>query len=348
MYPTYQPARTWEQNLEFEAPATKLPIVNDWPGPISFCGLSLASPLGVVAGPLLNSDWIRYYAQLGFDWLVYKTVRSTARICYPLPNLVPVECEPLTEPGRTVPRRDQMLDSWAVSFGMPSQAPDVWRQDAKVARDAIGSQQRLVVSVVGSTAGEDSDLQQLADDFARCARWAAASGADIVEANFSCPNVSTADGQLYQQPQAAALVADAIRASIGDVPLMLKIGYVDNEADCDRLVEAVGDAADALAMTNSISAYVADQRGGMLFDGQPRGICGAAIRSASCRQVARFRRAIDRAGASLEIAGVGGISSADHVRDYLNAGASVVGLATAVMTDPLVGVRIRSDWGSSS
>ena len=40
-------------------------------------------------------------------------------------------------------------------------------------------------------------------DYAQCARWAVESGADCVEANFSCPNVATCDGQLYQDARQA-------------------------------------------------------------------------------------------------------------------------------------------------
>ena len=44
-----------------------------------FCGIPVQSPLGIPAGPLLNSRWLLYYASLGFDVLTYKTVRSSAR-----------------------------------------------------------------------------------------------------------------------------------------------------------------------------------------------------------------------------------------------------------------------------
>jgi hypothetical protein len=46
--------------------------VPDVPGHWTFCGLPVASPLGMPAGPLLNSRWILHYAALGFDVLTYK------------------------------------------------------------------------------------------------------------------------------------------------------------------------------------------------------------------------------------------------------------------------------------
>ena len=185
-------------------------------------------------------------------------------------------------------------------------------------------------------------LQQLADDFAVCAKWAVENGAHGVEANFSCPNVSTADGQLYQQPEAAGLVAERIRDSIGDAPLVLKIGRVATAADATELQQHVAPFVNGLAMTNSIAAQVIADDGELLFDGQSRGICGDATRAASIAQTAMCRQALAAAGHNLDLIGVGGISTADHVREYLSAGATSVALATAAMVDPDIGLQIRS------
>jgi hypothetical protein len=40
-------------------------------GAWDFCGIGVRSPLGIPAGPLLNSRWIAHYAALGFDVLTY-------------------------------------------------------------------------------------------------------------------------------------------------------------------------------------------------------------------------------------------------------------------------------------
>ena len=106
--------------------------------------------------------------------------------------------------------------------------------------------------------------------------------------------------------------------------------------------------SDALSMTNCISATVRDERGAKLFNGQPRGIGGDAIRDASIAQVRRFANLIEQRGYSTRLVGVGGISTADHVRQYLDAGAEAVHLATAIMLDSLVGVQIRRDLTASA
>jgi dihydroorotate dehydrogenase (NAD+) catalytic subunit len=341
--PRYDRRQTYAWNYE-HAPA---PLALDVPaisGAWSFCGRPVASPLGIPAGPLLNGAWCLYYASLGFDVLTYKTVRSRERACYPLPNLQPVRCGQLAGGEDRLPAVDADTASWAVSFGMPSMTPDTWRRDVSWTRERLGRGKLLSVSVVGSVE-PDWTLDRLAEDYAQCAAWAVEAGADVIETNFSCPNVSTCDGQLYQQPADAGRVAARVRAAIGRAPYLVKIGHVSNERDAQVLLEALAPHIDGLAMTNSVAATIAGGDGQLLFEGQRRGICGDATRAASLRQTAEFAGLRDRLGLKgLSLVGVGGASTAEHVRQYLNAGAEGVHLATAVMLDPGVGLAIRRAW----
>ena len=344
--PHYDWTKSYDWNYS-HAPAPVEVDVPGVPGRWEFCGMPVGSPLGMPAGPLLNGDWVLYYASLGFDVLTYKTVRSLQRACYPLPNLQPVRCGQLSEQAASVPASEAMSGSWAVSFGMPSRGPDVWRADVERTRSRLPQGKVLSVSVVGSVE-PDWGPEELADDYARCARWAVESGADCVETNFSCPNVSTCDGQLYQQPESAGLIAARVREAAGSVPYLVKIGHVTRREVAEELVDALAPHADALAMTNSVATTVAGPDGELLFDGQKRGICGDATREASVRQVRLFAEVITRKGRNLKLIAVGGASTAQHVRDYLDAGAEAVHVATAAMVDPAVGLKIRGALASSA
>ena len=321
------------------------------PGDWTFCGKAVPSPLGMPAGPLLNGKWVLYYAALGFDVLTYKTVRSIDRECYELPNLKPVTTGALTGGETDVPAADAMTGSWAVSFGMPSMGPDEWRADIAWTRDRLPAEKLLSVSVVGSVQ-PDWSLDDLADDYAQCARWAVDSGADCIESNFSCPNVSTCDGQLYQQPADAARVAERIRSAIGDTAYLVKIGAMAGVSEAGtttaapaatELLDAVSPFADALAMTNSVATQVRNPDGSLLFNGERRGICGDATRTASLAQTELFARLIRDKGLAMSVIGVGGAGNADHVRQYLAAGAEAVHIATAAMVEPQVGLEIRAE-----
>src|SRR3954449_5226694 len=132
------------------------------PGDWEFCGLKVNSPLGMPAGPLLNSAWILHYARLGFDVLTYKTVRSIDRPCYDLPNLLPVSSGQLTGKNDIVAVADSAESTrcWAISFGMPSKEPSLWRADVERARIGLSPGQVLVVSVVARPKPE-SNLESI-------------------------------------------------------------------------------------------------------------------------------------------------------------------------------------------
>ena len=101
--------------------------------------------------------------------LTYKTVRSVARECYPRPNLQPVRCGPLLKVDSDLRTSNEMLGSWAVSFGMPSKTPAEWRTDIEATRNLLHPEKRLSVSVVGSVQ-EGWTIDDLAEDYAQCAR----------------------------------------------------------------------------------------------------------------------------------------------------------------------------------
>lgn len=339
----YDIQKPYSSNYDL-APAPADVAIAPIPGSWTLAKTAIASPLGVAAGPLLNGAWCQYYASLGFDLVTYKTVRSRTRESYPLPNLQPLELEaPLFEGGASVPVAKKMSGSWAVSFGMPSKDPEYWRRDVEETRRELPDHVRLSVSVVG-TSEPGQTLEELADDYAQCAKWAVECGADFVEANFSCPNVCTPDGQLYQHPRDSAIVAATIQKQCDGKPLLIKIGHVPDQSQTDAFVSAMAGHCQALVMTNGIAAYVLSENGECMFDGQMRGVAGDAIRAASIAQTKRFDRSIQRHNAEFEIVGVGGIANANHVKDFLDAGAASVQLATAVMTDPSCGLTIRQEW----
>lgn len=124
------------------------------------------------------------------------------------------------------------------------------------------------------------------------------------------------------------------------------MGHVTDPEEVKGLVKALAPSVNACAMTNSVAVKVKDDQGDYLFDGAKRGICGAACRSASLTQTRLFRQAVLELGLEMEIVGVGGIENAEHVQQYLNAGASWVQLATAAMVNPAVAISIRDEFPS--
>lgn len=339
--PRYNSERSYQWNYD-HPPAVPEISVPEIPGAWKLCGKQIASPIGISAGPLLNGKWCCYYAQLGFDVLTYKTVRSGYRECYPMPNLQPVKCGQLDGTQHRVCPDESMQGTWAVAFGMPSALPDIWRQDIEWTRQNLPAKTVLSVSVVG-TMQQGWGIDELAADYAKCAKWAVESGADCIETNFSCPNVDTCDGQLYLDMAASALVSEAVKSAISKIPLIIKVGhFVDPEA-IPKFMSAVENHAHAVSMTNSIASRVGLSDNNLMFDSQQRGICGRAIREASLAQVRLFNQARSHGNANIEIIGLGGIETASDVTEYLKAGANVCQLATHPMIDPACGIKIRTE-----
>lgn len=333
----------WRQSYDWNYEHAPAPVTIDEPpvrGVWNYCGLPINSPLGIAAGPLLNGRWILYYASLGFDVLTYKTVRSRHRACYPMPNLQPVAATKVSGSEEALPSSTDMRGSWAVSFGMPSKSPDVWRADVEATRRALSKNKILSVSVV-ATPEPHWTIDDVANDFARCAKWAVESGADCVEANFSCPNVTSTDGQLYHHPEAAGIVAASMRDAVGSKPLLIKIGHVTHETAAASLSKSLAPYVDALVMVNCIAAAVLDEQLSPLFNGERRGIAGEAIGEAVLDQVRLFDCVIHQFVLKLQLVGVGGIATAQHVRSHIDAGSHAVQLATAAILNPHIGLEIR-------
>lgn len=340
----YDLLQTYDWNYD-HAPARWPDVdVPRLPGSWDYCGIPVASPLGMPAGPLLNSDWILYYSRLGFDVLTYKTVRSRYRKCYDLPNLSPVSAPQLTSGASEVsiappgPPR-----SWAISFGMPSKEPAQWRADIERTRRELLPQQVLAVSVVASPE-PDWKLSGIVADFVQLAAWAKESGSHAVEANLSCPNVCSQEGQLYTSPQASAEISAAMHAALGDTPLVLKIGLFTGPEQASAFVDAVRPFCSALSTVNSVSATVRDETGNILFGGNSRGIGGECVRDRCQAEAAMLASILRTSAPDLRLIGVGGVSNVHDLKQRLAVGAHHVQIATAAMLNPMLGIEIRQSW----
>ncbi|MBI4606797.1 MAG: hypothetical protein HY721_32940 [Planctomycetes bacterium] len=326
-------------------------------------GLRVASRFGISAGILLNSRWIEAFARLGFDLLTYKTVRSARRSCYPLPNWVYLEP---AGPGRgargrgrgppvfrrraRMPRDVRHVTS-AVCFGMPCMEPAVWRADVRRARRVLGRGQALVVSVVGTPrgGGKGPSLgEALAEDYVRCARWAAEAGAHAVEANLSCPNVCTAEGQVYQDPELSRALAAALRDALPSTPLLLKAGRFESRARLEAFYRAVEGKADAVVLVNGVSGRVVDELGEPVFRGHEAvGILGRWIHGRAVRNVREAVAASRAEGLRTLTIAVGGVLSVEDAADFFNAGAAAVLAGGGAALDPGLAARVkaaRPEW----
>lgn len=346
---TYDLTLSWEENYQrgprFSEPP--LPIAN---APLKkFLGFQVCTRIGIAAGILPNRLWVLPYAQRGFGILTYKTVRSTARLSYPLPNWVFVENTPDGPVTRleAPPEKPDQISS-AVCFGMPSPPPEIWREDVRQTTRDLPQGHILIVSVVG-TPGPDPSLEALADDFATCAAWAKEAGAHVIEANLSCPNVCSAEGTLYQDSTRSRAVAHRIRQAIGSTPLLLKVGTWDRVGAMREFLQAVSGFADGVTLVNCMNRPVINSQGHPVFgkDYPTAGVIGRTIHSPCVQAVQEARNCIDSDGLGLTLAAVGGVSTVTDIARFFDSGADAVLCGSSPVYLPSLATdarNLRADW----
>lgn len=345
MEQTYDIGRTYDANYETGPKfASAPPAVPAGPRK-SFLGRSVRSRIGIAAGLLLNRKWIGGYARRGFDLLTYKTVRSSYRPCYELPNWVFVE-EAQDEPGtfriaEELPADPADLSS-SVCFGMPSMGPEVWREDVRRAKSELSDGQLLIVSVV-ATPEKDWTVEMLAADFALCAGWAVGAGADVIEANFSCPNVCSSEGSIYRDPVTSRTVCEAIREAIGDTPLLIKTGHFETDRELAVYLKALHGVANGVTMVNCIIGKVVRGDGQAAFGDQfvEAGILGRAIHDPCVESVRQAVEIIGREKLDLTVAAVGGAAREEDVARYFAAGSDAVLFGSAPMYLPNLAAELK-------
>ena len=313
----------------------------------SFLGLAANSRIGIAAGLLLNSKWIAGYAARGFDLLTYKTVRSSYRPCYELPNWVFVE--PSEDPETFIVRNSPPLDarniSSSVCFGMPSMDPSIWREDIRRAKAALSPGQVLLVSVV-ATPDDDWSEDMLAEDFVQCASWATEAGADVIEANFSCPNVCSSEGSIYRDAALSARIAQRIRERIGPTPLLIKTGQFDTEEELSNYLSALAPIVDGVTLVNCLIGKVINPDGSPAFGTSfaEAGVLGRSIHDPCVEIVQQACRIIADEGLELQVVAVGGAATSADVARYFEAGAHAVMMGSAPMYLP----NFAAEWKSQS
>lgn len=154
---------------------------------------------------------------------------------------------------------------------------------------------------------------------------------DVVKAyelNISCPNVRHGGIGLGTDPELAAHVIRLAKAAARK-PVYVKLTpNVTNIVSIAKAVEEAG--ADGLVMINTLLGMRIDLRTGkpILANGTG-GLSGPAIKPVAVRCVYQCARAVN-----IPIIGVGGISSAEDVLEFILAGASAVEVGAWNFHDP--------------
>ena len=348
LHPTYDIQKSYEWNYRngplFEGP---FPPQRKNLASGSFLGFSLASRLGVAAGPLLNSRWIQVYSKLGFDILTYKTVRSYKRPSNAKPNCLFIETEgPITQDRLTDTLRSAKsapIDIEHVtitnSFGVPSRNPAAWQEDVEKARGYLNKDQVLVVSVMGSSEIYP-EARSFIKDFGVSARMAKEAGADMIELDLSCPNSNATEGMVYLDASLSGAITKAVKSEIGSTPLLIKVGYFRDQNQLEAVIQSTAVHVDGIVGINTLKMKVLNQEGEPALSGRPEcGVCGAGIKPCALQFARWTLESRKKNRYDFSVIGVGGMMTTEDIDEFLDLGLDAVEVATAAMWDPYLAYR---------
>lgn len=354
--PFYNPNKSYEENYD-EGPfgdfANSNPLEQAGNPEHDFLGHKVYLPFGIPAGPLLNSKFCKGAFDLGFDIAVYKTVRSGFYKTHPFPNILSVKIDgdlTLEKSKGSLLGDNNYTEPLSItnSFGVPSKEPAVWQEDVKKALSYAGKGQVLVLSFMG-TVKDGQTPEEFIEDFALAAKLAKETGAKIYEINLSCPNIGN-EGLVCYDLEMTEKVCQVVRKELGDSPLILKVGYYQNDADIKRLVQIAAKYAESISSINTITAGIVDKDGKQALPGNPvrlrSGVCGAAIKWAGLEMTKKLKKEVKEQGVNISIEGVGGVTQSEDYFEYIEAGADSVMSATGAMWNPDLAKEIKKKISS--
>lgn len=354
--PIYDIEKSYLENLEEgpffegEIPERQLPPESEW---IDFLGFRVASAIGVPAGPLLNSRWVAFAAEMGFDILTYKTIRSKPQPAHPLPNMIYVETKGDLTPERyqetltqaSIPPKNMAVLAATNSFGIPSRDSAYLIEDIQRANNSLSSGQVMIVSVVGTPRAEEDFF----DDFVKAARIALDGGAKIIEADLSCPNVLSCEGSLFTNPDAIFEISARMKQAMGAIPLVIKVGVIEEKEVLRQvMLAAAKGGVQAICGINTVSMKVVKEDGTPAL-GEKRlraGVCGGPIRTAALDFIEKAHQVNKEERLGMEIMGTGGVTTPEQFEEFFNAGANIAMSAIGMLWDPYLAARYHQ-WKES-
>jgi dihydroorotate dehydrogenase (NAD+) catalytic subunit len=307
------------------APATGPPFRDGAPpgdagvdaGPVDLCGVALK-------GPILNGSGT-------FDAIAARRAFGDALLEeFPFDAFVSKTITRAPRQGNPPPRLWETPAGMINSIGLPNKGLDKFLAEdlPQLAELPVP----LCVSVMGFSRDELAELVQAT---------AAEDAVDLIELNFSCPNVET--GLIMgADPEETARSVERVR-SLTEKPLIVKL--TPNATDPTAVAAAAQDqGADAVSLINTIKGMALDPRSGQPWLGaRTGGVSGPAVRAIALAQLAGVCQRV-----SIPTIGMGGIASGAHARDFLAAGARCVAIGTESFRDPAAGSRIGAELAAIS
>lgn len=228
--------------------------------------------------------------------------------------------------GHLPPRTAEVSSGMLNAIGLANVGVD------KFISDKLPFLQKQKTNVIVNVAG--SKLEEYVEV---CSRLNDCERVDMIELNISCPNVNEGGLEFGAHPHMTQKAVEAVR-KVFSRPLIAKLSpNVTSIVEIAKAAEQGG--ADALSLINSLIGTSID-----IETWRPRltnnkgGLTGPAVKPVALAMVNAVYSAC-----KLPIIGIGGISNANDVVEFLLCGATAVEIGTALFIRPDIPVKIAED-----
>lgn len=265
-------------------------------------GLDLRNPIMPASGCFgFGQEYAKLYDLEKLGAIMIKATTEEPRRGNPTPRVAETAAGMLNAIGLQNPGLEHVMNNelkWLAQYDVP-----------------------IIANVAGS---ETADYVEVAK------RISTAPNVKALELNISCPNVKCGGIQFGTDPQTAQELTAAVKA-VSQVPVYVKLSpNVTSVVELAKAVEAGG--ADGITMINTLVGMRLDERTGKpVIANKTGGLSGPAVKPVAIRMVYEVYNAVN-----IPIIGMGGITDAQDVIDFMSAGASAVAVGTANFVDHFV------------
>ena len=278
---------------------------------VKFCGLDFASPIVLLSGCVgFGEEYTRIegFSNRDAGAVVLKGTTLAPRLGNPPHRVFETPAGMLNAIGLQNPGTDHVVQ--------------------RILPELDFDETRFIANVSGSTVEEYVEVTRRFDQ----------SRIDAIEINISCPNVKEGGVAFGNYPDMSAQVVEACR-KVTRKPLITKLSpnQTDIRENARRCIEA---GTDGLSVINTLMGMAIDVRSRRPVIGNVQGgLSGPAIKPIALLKVRQVYEVARPHG--VPIIGQGGITTATDALEFIIAGASAVGIGTALFYDPMVCKRVN-------
>ncbi len=273
---------------------------------LDFCGMQLTSPLVLLSGCVGFGE--EYTRVKGFS------NEDVGAICLKGTTLEP---RLGNQPHRLAETHIGMLNSIGLQNPGARAVVDEYLPKLDF------TETRFIANISGSTIDEYEEVTRIFDD----------SPIDAMEINISCPNVKEGGVEFGNYPDMSAKVVAACRKATKK-PLITKLS--PNQTDIAENARCCIEAgSDGFAVINTVMGMAIDVKSRKPVLGNIQGgLSGPAIKPIALLQVHQVYQVCK--SHNIPIIGQGGVTSTEDALEFIIAGATTVGIGTALFYEPLI------------